>query len=1170
MLLLCLQKVTVLMIDKKDMSMSRSYQQKLIPFDDLIVKFGESMAKVQYTLTQEQVESRRELMRAVRDGLIDSIPSNSLQAHSLSNVELDLNVSLTAKNKGESSKPEISIMPINAKNSGTIVNTLDSSTSIHLNLKPVPQQADSVVYSSYELSEDYVYTLAEATQLVKKIRLLPGETISFVRFVETSRLWMVTYIRGRSIACIVIIDDQLAEVNTVISFDENTKPAESYEKMGAPKINAISPREGQAGDLITISGDNFLTLEGSATVLIDNQEVIPIETTLTKIVFKIPGWARLGQIEIRTTFGVERNEFWTFKPLPSIDSIEPVAGSFDIELYRGTILTFWGNNLQKGCSFYFTPGVPCENVTIVSPFCAKVEVPEDARTGIIKLQYEDYEWSLPLMFTLLPSIHKIVPRQAVVGEEVCIYGHAMDGVHKITIGNDIIRSKQFTYLSNDELRFIVPGNAYDGPIKLSITVDEKDYDVISRSVFYVIPKITRLKANVVQRGDILTLEGEGLDPDSAMMSILFATENGRVEAPVLYVSTKNKTFKVRVPDSAVTGFLLLIHKRIYSGKLEDDTSNTFADKLLIISSSGALSDVIHYECFNDSLSDWKVKEGKWEIDRLKPSVVLTEDNESDDDIYSEIQDTIYGTLKSKGNGQLSYTGTKLSQSTFIVYADVLRGSHFGFELLSPKEPLNIIFDIAKSTLQWQHQEDSSNEIRDIEGEVGDNYFVQLNVTKKNNTTLTVSIYLNLKFISEISWKTNKITGFNIASNSDVQRWDHIALFKNDCLLLPDLTAYLFNTVTLSFHRDDLIFDSFTPRYGKVNNSVVITGDGFSDATRVYIGEQEANVTKVYSSKKIRITIPSQARTAPIILKGRNKKTVSSGKNNFVILPKITSVAPLVVKSGDTLCIAGTNFPLSYYRVRILGVQARVVSETSNSLFVIVPMSAEGKGNVEIEMDISGEVYIAKSSISIKASRWNTIFDLIIRSNKASWKSNGSPIKFNSPFNFKTGAVYPVTKIKMEDNKIYSSAIIIAPPTQGLRSIVGSFAVNTTRYKINDLELWFSVGFAKLTTKRKLLSKASIVNKTEYLEKMNYLRKTDLRDNIQSCCFEVRYRVVRPRPMTITLIPKRVCYMDGKLDICKIKAKQLIEKQGYLDIIVYSSQSGLSQPLCVTDAKLLRS
>jgi hypothetical protein len=114
----------------------------------------------------------------------------------------------------------------------------------------------------------------------------------------------------------------------------------------APTITSLSPTSGGAGTLVTITGTNFGSTQGTGTVKFNAASAIPQSWSGTSIVVPVPSGATTGNV-VATVGGVASNGVsFTVNSAPGITALSPASGNV------GTVVTITGNGFgaTKGLS----------------------------------------------------------------------------------------------------------------------------------------------------------------------------------------------------------------------------------------------------------------------------------------------------------------------------------------------------------------------------------------------------------------------------------------------------------------------------------------------------------------------------------------------------------------------------------------------------------------------------------------------------------------------------------------------------------------------------------------------------------------------------------------------------------------------------------------------------
>ncbi len=110
-----------------------------------------------------------------------------------------------------------------------------------------------------------------------------------------------------------------------------------------PSISAISPANGSANTMVTISGTKFSTAPASNTVKFNGTTATVTSASASTLVVKAPAGGSTGPVTVTTTDGTATGPTFTYAvvaPPPTITSITPVSGSV------GTVVTINGTNFK--------------------------------------------------------------------------------------------------------------------------------------------------------------------------------------------------------------------------------------------------------------------------------------------------------------------------------------------------------------------------------------------------------------------------------------------------------------------------------------------------------------------------------------------------------------------------------------------------------------------------------------------------------------------------------------------------------------------------------------------------------------------------------------------------------------------------------------------------------
>lgn len=1090
-----------------------------LAFDELIVQVGRAISRAQQEMDLSQLNFQREVMRALQQGRLRRLDVNPANAYAIPETTLDLKIGLSMHYAEGSNTPTLSAMPLNAASTNQNDINVETATELQLRFVSVPQSQQPPGPAPSNLTAQAALELAQADRRVAAALARLTSPAPDLTFVEDERLWMLVYREAREPVLFVLIDDRQAALAGII-LKRYPAADEDLESLGPPYLERVEPRAGSRGDLLTIYGDNFLTLAGQTVLKLDGQPIPIIRLSMNAIAFKVPAWAVRGDVEVMTPLGTTAETgHAAFTPLPGLEAFEPKRGYYDALRQKGSWFSVYGHNLRNGCAIRFATGIQSRNVQIISAAQMQVEVPEGAGSGPLTLVYGERTQTVPELFIVLPRLESVAPRQARVGDEVTVKGNSLDEISEVSIGGAIIPRRDFTLHTPTLIRFRLPPNASDGPVHVRQSLASGEIiEVLSKDLFYVVPRITGFGSSVVVAGQLLTIYGEGLDPDPEMMALLFDAPGGWSEGRVLAVSADQHSLTAQVPYDAVSGFVLLLRKRVYSDISAEETSTTSSNKLAVLAAGGDPSDLILEERFSTDLSRWTMEAGAWQIDQ--------------------------GLLASTG---LSRLGTTLPEphSQLTVYTDVLQAERFGVSLtpagggLVLQIWLNLLG--TAPALTWSTL-DTQNNQKLLAGiplalPAGENHLVQLSLVGGKLT-----LALDQEIVHSYDWgdAAIQVQHIGLLGDSAIQRWDNVLILKGDYLNLPPAGEYRFNSIPKPPPPPGLRIDNFTPAQGSEGTEVVLTGIGLDEAARVFFGGVEAHVTEALGDK-ITVKVPVGAKTGPLEVDGRGGMIVTSGERWFVLPPKITALTPARVQAGQRLNILGANLPatLEGVEVQILNQPAALVSASASLLTVLVPDVA---GTGILTLSYSG--FTSQAPAPIEVYREQVVFDMIPSAPDANWTTGAGAVNFGLLANsLEDASVQLRSSERLEDDGVYGPVLFVHPPAPSRRALRGLYPVMDAPEGRLELRLEFGM----------LWSAAPAAEEVA---------------DVDGVAFEASF-ILAKSGEAIPLLPRTTCVHDGSLERFNIDTGSIAGQRGQLCLSVFAGRTGLRDETGLINAKLVQ-
>jgi uncharacterized protein (TIGR02145 family) len=233
-------------------------------------------------------------------------------------------------------------------------------------------------------------------------------------------------------------------------------------------ITSITPTVGQIGDEIIITGLLFGSAQGTSIVSFNGTNVSEyLSWSDSQIKVKVPSGATSGKLTV-TVNGKKSNEldFTVLEPnQPQINKINPTNTGI------GSFVSISGLNFgnPQGTGFVTFNGSNASEYTSWSESSIIVKVPVEAETGKLSITARGQR-SNEVEYSIIPSITKIMPASARIGDTVTITGTGFGSKQ----GKSLVSfsgANAITYISWNSTTIVVkvPTGASTG--KLSVTVN---------------------------------------------------------------------------------------------------------------------------------------------------------------------------------------------------------------------------------------------------------------------------------------------------------------------------------------------------------------------------------------------------------------------------------------------------------------------------------------------------------------------------------------------------------------------------------------------------------------------------------------------------------------------------------------------------------------------------
>lgn len=1090
----------------------KKYGETTLAFENMIIQVGRAIARAQQSMDFSAAEFQKQVRKAIEEGRIQKMEIMPVNAYTMPETSLEIKTSLSIHYPEGGGEPQISAQPLNAENA-TGEAALDAATNIKLKYINIPETRDTTRHRPPAVDNAMLQKIVETHWLNRFSRKNIAAYRGAYFYLEKERIRIGVDMAGGEPAFVMTVDDRTGEVMEAM-FKPMVPTPKQIESVGLPTISGVTPKAAKSGDFVTVHGDNFAAIGGQTQILIDGKPTPVTRLAMRSLTFKTPGWALRGDVEILTPLGStgERGRS-LFTPLPTLFGVQPKTGFYDSVRKKGSKVVVSGANLHSGAKYYFSPAGEAVNVNVLSPFSIQLEVPPNSGTGPLYCRHNDHIDFSEEVFVKVPYISRVSPRQGCIGDTVSIIGNSFLEAFGVGLRGAMAPRSDFLFHSDREIRFKVPPGTFDGRVDVileasSLGSDKREVAATSSDIFYVVPRITGFQEGVACRGQVITVFGEGLDPDPDMMTLLFESERGIVEASLIEVSSDRASFTCRVPVDAVSGYVMLIRKKIFSGLNAADTSYTADNKITILNMAGDPGDVILEERFSGDLSPYRVEAGEWFIKE--------------------------GMLTGFGRLGLSVT----PGAAFDIYADLLGAKCFGYSLeLADKSKIQLWVDLTLPTpeLTWSRIDPSG--IRSL---VGGSY---LSYAKNGNFLFqliyeeeTLRCLLNQSEASAIQVGPLQIGGVSIlakematnplgsqATLEPLQMWDNVVMLTaTHVLALAPPELYRFGEAPQPPTFAALFVEGFSPKKGGAGTVVKISGAGFDADTRFYFGEAEALVSAV-TPVSAEVVVPEEGKSGPILAAGRGGVMATSSES-FLLPPKITHLIPERVIAGERLLITGENLPLyaEDAQIQILGKVAQILSASSTSLAVAAPAFA---GKEKVTIVYAG--FVTESSVRLEVVLQDLIFDLIESAQDASWASSLGAAEFGELQGESGAGATRRSVVRLEDGGSYEGVLVLSPPAPLYGKLRGLFPIIDVPMGRVELRLVFGTLEEEISVDEPLSDR--------------------------SCAVEIHF-IEAGHPEPHSVLEKTSCYYDDSLEFYFVDLTAISGKRGRFELTVSASQT----------------
>jgi hypothetical protein len=223
-----------------------------------------------------------------------------------------------------------------------------------------------------------------------------------------------------------------------------------------PRVDFISPASAGAGTSVTISGVNF---EQISSVKFGGVEASSFKVLSPTSIEAVLASGASGSVAVTNIGGTAELKGFTFIPLPTISSVDPVLGG------KGTEINIYGTNFSTTRSVSIG-NKAVTSFKIISASHITAFVGEGASDGRIVVSTLGGSASFDgFRFILPPLISSFLPQNAIAGVNVLITGANLGDVKGVSFGGKAAAS--FTILSSTSISAVVAAGSASGNISLT-------------------------------------------------------------------------------------------------------------------------------------------------------------------------------------------------------------------------------------------------------------------------------------------------------------------------------------------------------------------------------------------------------------------------------------------------------------------------------------------------------------------------------------------------------------------------------------------------------------------------------------------------------------------------------------------------------------------------------
>ncbi|MFD2718360.1 IPT/TIG domain-containing protein [Hymenobacter monticola] len=316
--------------------------------------------------------------------------------------------------------------------------------------------------------------------------------------------------------------------------------------LASPVLTQLSPAQGRAGTLVTLSGQRFAATAAANTVRFNGVAAPVLSATATTLTVRVPAGASTGPVQVVTGEGAGRSaQAFTVYQAPTLAPLAPAEG------VPGAVVTITGTAFSAvAAQDTVRFNGLLATVQQATATTLRVVVPMSATTGKIQVNTLGGQVQSTQDFVVWypPTLLSFSPSRGKAGDLVTLTGtnFAPAARNAVAFGAGAGAVVQAT---GSSLQVRVPADAQSGPLR----VGTPGGSAVSAAGFTFLPAphISTFAPAQASVGDVVTLTGLNFLVDNQPDTVYF----NQTKAVVLSATATSAT--VRVPKGAASGPLTM-------------------------------------------------------------------------------------------------------------------------------------------------------------------------------------------------------------------------------------------------------------------------------------------------------------------------------------------------------------------------------------------------------------------------------------------------------------------------------------------------------------------------------------------------------------------------------------------------------------------------------------